>query len=31
MTQPEPSGEACAQTMRACLKSARLNPATSTT
>ena len=26
MTQPEPSGEACARTMRACLKSARLNP-----
>ena len=26
MTQPEPSGEACARTMRSCLKSAKLNP-----
>ena len=26
MTQPEPTGEACARTMRACLKAARLNP-----
>jgi 3-oxoacyl-[acyl-carrier-protein] synthase II len=27
MTQPEPSGEACARTMRACLADARLDPA----
>lgn len=26
MTQPEPSGEACARTMRAAMKDARLNP-----
>lgn len=26
MTQPEPSGEACARTLRACMASAKLNP-----